>query len=192
MKADAIILRKLQIEDLEAYERLTHPSKAFHRFNGPYFKKETAEDLGEKMKAWRCNFLSGNLAFIEQRMVITALETKELIGEVSWYWKSQETDWMEVGIVIFNEAYWGKGIGMIALKRWIDLVFESFPQLVRIGLTTWSGNVRMMGLAEKLGMKKEAVYRKARIVEGDYYDSVSYGVLKAEWLDHWNNHVTGE
>ena len=39
----------------------------------------------------------------------------------------------------------------------------------------------MMKLAEKLGLKKEAIYRKARIVESEYYDSISYGVLKEEW-----------
>ncbi|MDK2865955.1 MAG: hypothetical protein PWP51_105 [Clostridiales bacterium] len=54
-------------------------------------------------------------------------------------------------------------------------------ELVGIGLTTWSGNQRMMALAEKLGLKKEAVYRKARIVKGEYFDSVSYGILRDEW-----------
>jgi putative hydrolase of HD superfamily len=39
----------------------------------------------------------------------------------------------------------------------------------------------MMALAEKLGLKKEAVYRKARIVKGEYFDSVSYGILRDEW-----------
>lgn len=39
----------------------------------------------------------------------------------------------------------------------------------------------MMNLAEKLGLKKEAVYRKARIVDKKYYDSISYGILKEEW-----------
>ena len=88
---------------------------------------------------------------------------------------------MEVGIVIFNENYWGKGIGQVALKLWIDEIFNQNPQLVRLGLTTWSGNKRMMNLSEKLGFKKEAVYRQARIVDNQYYDSVSYGILKDEW-----------
>ena len=38
-----------------------------------------------------------------------------------------------------------------------------------------------MKLAEKLGMKKEAVYRKARIVDNKYYDSLSYGILRQRW-----------
>ena len=39
----------------------------------------------------------------------------------------------------------------------------------------------MMKLAEKIGLRKEAVYRKARIVDNQYYDAVSYGILKEEW-----------
>jgi len=109
--------------------------------------------------------------------------TDELIGEVNWYWKSEEPLWMEVGVVIFNEAYWGRGIGAVVLGRWMDEIFHGFPQLVRLGLTTWSGNARMMGLAEKIGLRKEAVYRKARIVDHEYYDSVSYGILREEWED---------
>jgi len=61
------------------------------------------------------------------------------------------------------------------------MIFDRHPNIIRIGLTTWSGNERMIKLAEKLGLKKEAVYRKARIVDGVYYDSISYGFLKEEW-----------
>ncbi len=64
---------------------------------------------------------------------------------------------MELGIIIFNEAYWGQGIGSVALPLWIDTVFAEHPDLVRIGLSTWSGNTRMMHLAEKTGLHQEAV-----------------------------------
>ncbi len=100
---------------------------------------------------------------------------------MNWYWESEETNWLEVGVVIFNENYWGRGIGYESLKLWINKMFETKIELVRIGLTTWSGNKRMMKLSEKLGLKKEAEYRNARIVDGEYYDSVSYGILKDEW-----------
>ena len=106
----------------------------------------------------------------------------ELIGEVNWYWKSKETNWLEIGIVIFDEKNWGKGIGIQAMRLWICEMFESKTELVRIGLTTWSGNEGMIKLAEKLRLKKEAEYRKARIVDGKYYDSISYGILREEWF----------
>ncbi len=112
-------------------------------------------------------------------IVLRQLEIKDL--EDYLYWKSQETLWMEIGIVIFNEDYWGQGIGYKGLRMWINEIFYQNPKLIRIGLSTWSGNERMMKLAEKLGLKKEAVYIKARIVDNQYYDSVSYGILKEEW-----------
>jgi len=83
---------------------------------------------------------------------------------------------MEIGIIIFNENYWGKSIGFQALSQWINEIFQVNPELIRLGLTTWSGNKRMISLAEKLGFQKEAVYQKARIVNGEYFDSISYGI----------------
>ena len=61
------------------------------------------------------------------------------------------------------------------------LYSRHIPDIVRLDLRTWSGNTGMMRLAEKLGYKLEAVFRKARIVEGTYYDGLGYGVLREEW-----------
>lgn len=105
----------------------------------------------------------------------------QIIGEVSWYWKSEETAWMEIGILIFDPQHWSKGIGFQALTLWITELFDFHSTIVRLGLSTWSGNTGMIHLAEKLGMQKEAVYRKARVVNGVYYDSISYGILREEW-----------
>lgn len=69
----------------------------------------------------------------------------------------------------------------MCLKMWINEVFKENARLVRIGLSTWSGNERMMKLAEKIGLKKEAVYKKARIVNNEYYDALSYGILRSSW-----------
>lgn len=39
----------------------------------------------------------------------------------------------------------------------------------------------MQMLGEKCGMTKEAVIRKVRYLNGQYYDSVKYGVLREEF-----------
>jgi RimJ/RimL family protein N-acetyltransferase len=59
--------------------------------------------------------------------------------------------------------------------------------LVHIGLTTWSGNQRMIRFAERLGMKLEGRLRKCRFYNGEYYDSIRMGVLREEWENLWNN-----
>jgi len=176
-----IILRKLQINDLDDYLKWKHPLREFHKYNGPYYKIESEEELLELVENFRKKLLSGEKNVLGDKKIIANKETNEIIGEVNWYWKSEETLWMEVGLVIFNENYWGKGIGSKVLKLWVNEIFFENPKLVRLGLSTWSGNKRMMGLAEKMGFKKEAEFRKARIVEGKYYDSVSYGILREEW-----------
>ena len=179
-----VILRKLKPEDLDDYYLMTHPSKKFHEFDGPYYEKETVSELKDKIEKWRSYFKEGNLSFLSNRTAIVDEISDKLIGEVSWYWKSEETLWMEVGITIFNEEYWGKGIGYVALKSWINHIFETNTSLKRIGLTTWSGNKRMMKLSEKLGLHMEARFKDARIVNNIYYDSISYGIIKSEWLEN--------
>lgn len=180
-KSMKLILRDLEIKDLEDYFYWNHPSREFHKFNGPYYGKCSEVELRKYIEGLKSSLLKGEKNVLKNKKIIANKETNEIIGQVNWYWKSQETLWMEVGIVIFNENYWGYGIGYKALKMWIDEIFDGNPQLVRLGLSTWSGNLRMMRLAEKLGLRKEAVYLKARIVNNQYYDSVSYGILKEEW-----------
>lgn len=174
-----IILRHKALSDLDNYFDLNKPSRAYHKFNGPYFKKQTEEELKAQIEKVRVRLKNGEKS--ENSLVIADEENNTLIGEVSWYWKSKETNWMEIGIVIFNEDYWGYGIGYKALVKWVNKLFNEKEEIVRLGLTTWSGNERMMKLAEKLDFICEATYRKARIVDGKYYDSVSYGILREEW-----------
>lgn len=176
-----IAIRELEFKDLENYFYWNLPDREFHKYNGPYFKKRTKEELGVFIEELKESCLKGDKNVLKNKKMIVNAKTDELIGELNWYWKSEETLWLEIGIVIFNENYWGKGIGYKGLKMWIDEVFVEKPEIVRIGLTTWSGNERMIGLAEKMGFALEAIYRKARIVDGMYYDSVSYGLLREEW-----------
>lgn len=176
-----IYLKKFSLDDLDAYKYWQHPSHKYHNFNGPYYGKMNEDEIEIAIMQLRSR-LKRNEDIDSRRLICDSLDN--IIGEVSWYWKSKETYWMEMGIIIFDEEYWGQNLGYKALSLWTDEIFNTHPKLARIGLTTWSGNERMMNLAEKLKMKKEAVYRKARIVNDKYYDSVSYGILKDEWLQN--------
>ncbi len=113
------------------------------------------------------------------------------IGMLSYYWENEKTRWLEIGIIIYDPAYWNGGYGTQALTLWIEHIFATMPELEHIGLTTWSGNKRMMRAAEKLGMTKEAQIRKVRYWQGVYYDSVKYGILREEWETHTNKNYSG-
>ncbi|WP_066299160.1 GNAT family N-acetyltransferase [Bacillus sp. FJAT-29937] len=104
----------------------------------------------------------------------------KLIGTVGCYWVDKNTNWLETGIVIYDKNYWNGGYGTEAYKLWIDFLFSS-TELHRLGISTWSGNIRMIKVAEKLGMKEEARIRQARMVNGEYFDAIKMGILRKEW-----------
>ncbi|WP_226670369.1 GNAT family N-acetyltransferase [Metabacillus litoralis] len=103
-----------------------------------------------------------------------------VIGYVGYYWEYEQTKWLEAGIVIYDPSYWSGGYGTKALSLWIDHLFQTLD-IPRVGITTWSGNERMMKLAEKLGMKLEGRMRKCRYYNEVYYDSIRMGILREEW-----------
>lgn len=106
-----------------------------------------------------------------------------IVGMLTAYWEDGELQqWLEFGIIIYEAKLWNKGIGSFAVKAWITELFAMYPHIQRVGYTTWSGNHGMQKLGEKIGMTKEAQLRSVRYWQGEYYDSVKYGVLRKEWL----------
>lgn len=110
-----------------------------------------------------------------------------IIGRLNYYWEYERTRWLEVGISIYSPNHWSGGFGQEALALWIDFLFENL-EIERVGLTTWSGNPRMIRCAEKVGMRLEGRMRKCRYYEGTYYDSIRMGILREEW-DSFKNSV---
>lgn len=143
-------------------------------YDAPYFPltRITIEEYKKKM--------DGDINFtdIPSQMIIE--HNGEIIGTVVYYWEHEPSRWLEVGITIFSPEHWSGGFGTDALTLWIDFIFSKL-EIARVGLTTWSGNARMMRCAEKLGMQLEGRMRKCRYYNGVYYDSIRMGILREEW-----------
>lgn len=176
-----IRLRDICLDDLSSYRHWQQPGHDWQAFDGPYYPKATREEVDEKIEAIKTRIISEDWPKIRGRLMIASKQSDEILGSVSRYWISQETNWSAVGIVIFDSASWGKGIGYEALGLWTDYLFTQFPDWVRLDLRTWSGNQGMIRLARKLGYSEEARFRKARIVDGDYFDGLGFGILRDEW-----------
>lgn len=104
----------------------------------------------------------------------------KFIGFVRRYWIDKNTNWLNIGICIYVPDYWSGGYGTEAFRLWMRFLFDHMD-IVRLGIAIWSGNERMINLAKKLGMKHEGSIRKARLVDGQYYDSINMGILREEW-----------
>lgn len=172
----------IQLKELESHELLafwnlafSNPNAEWTKWNGPYFhdqlpKKQEFIDLRNKNNYLQNPFRK--IIWIDQQMV----------GMVSAYYEDTPLNqWLDVGITIYKQDSWHRGIGKAALKKWLDELFE-LTSLPHIGLTTWSGNYRMIALAESLGLKKEAEVRQVRFWQNQYWNSVKYGVLRSEWV----------
>jgi len=178
-----ITLRDWVLADLPVYAEWMNPSHRWHELDGPYYPRPTAEETAQ-INAKRREQIETDSFPTPRRNLVIALDDA-LIGVVSRYWQSEETNWLSVGIVIYDPGRWGKGLGYEALGLWSEYLFVAMPQLARLDLRTWSGNVGMMRLALKLGYQEEARFRKARIVKGEYYDGMGYGVLREEWAERY-------
>jgi len=176
-----ILIRDWQLNDLERYAYWQQPGHKWQDFDGPYFPRLGADKIPTMIKQLRERIETKNWDAVRRTLAITRKSDAGLIGQVNWYWQGKETNWLSVGIVVYDPDNWRRGVGYEALGLWCDYLWAAMPILVRLGLGTWSGNIRMMGLAEKLGFLEEARHRKARIVNGRYYDSMGYGILREEW-----------
>lgn len=109
-----------------------------------------------------------------------------LIGIVNYYWRDKRTQWLEIGLCIYDHHFWGKSIGTLALEYMTQTLFDSFSDIDRVGFVTWSGNIGMMRAGDRAGFKKEAVIRGVRYYRNTYYDSIHYGLTRHEWLQFSN------
>jgi RimJ/RimL family protein N-acetyltransferase len=87
----------------------------------------------------------------------------------------------DVGILIGNRAYWGRGIATDALTVLCRYLFE------RLGLRKLTAglmkiNPAMLRVFEKLGFRVEGVFRKQDYFEGDYVDHVYLGCFREEFV----------
>lgn len=175
-----IKLRDWKKEDLPLFESWQKPGQAWQQLDGPYYRSEKDEsaELTAKLKA---KIEKEEFPLPRMGLVVADASTDQLLGTVSSYWESIETQWLCIGITIYDPAFWGKGVGSEAMSLWIDYLFANRPEIVRLDMRTWSGNKGLMALAEKLGFTQEACFRKARIVDDQYYDGLGYGILRSEW-----------
>jgi len=185
IKGEKLNLRDMKLSDLDSFKDWMHPRHEWHKTDGPYYPRSTEKEIDERIGKLEQLISEKNLPDLRQRLVVVDASSDKLMGMVSRYWISIETNWTAIGISIYDPENWGKGYGYEALGLWCQYLFENEPKFVRLDFRTWSGNIGMMKLGKNLGFTKEAVFRMARIVEGEYYDGLGYGILRTEWEERY-------
>jgi RimJ/RimL family protein N-acetyltransferase len=176
MKGKLVNLRTTEWVDLDDYKRWNNPKLKAFQLDGPWYKEE--EGL-KTVIIWREKWLKGEgsppYPFLE-------IETKKEvhIGWVVLYYSQTDPHAPEFGVSIYEDEYWGKGIGTEATYLWVDYLFNTY-NFTRLGFCTWQGNKEMIRIGEKLGFIEEARIRKSCEVNGIFYDKMRMGILRSEW-----------
>jgi RimJ/RimL family protein N-acetyltransferase len=163
-------LDRVRPVDLDWLERWMQPHQDWHRWDGPYFPKMSAEQVA----GWIHDIRTGRDTV--ERYVIR-LDGRR-VGTCTWRWEHESDGWARCGLTVYDPAERGRGIGREALGILAGLVFEG-TAAHRLDLATWSGNHAMCRAALAAGFVEEARFREARVVRGERYDSVCFGMLRA-------------
>ena len=173
---DVVTIQDFEASDMQSVYTLAYekPHYRFEDYDAPYFEKEERKTLEAFKEYYPQRYMN--------KSSLKAIKINgRLVGSVSSYYVDSRTRWLEIGIILYEENMWNKGIGMIALKQWITHVFNTHT-IEHIGLTTWSGNQGMMKSALKVGLNLEAHIPKVRYYQDHYYDSLKFGITRSEWF----------
>lgn len=113
---------------------------------------------------------------------IRLISTDDLIGfvELDGVLWTHRNAWLAVGIG--ERTHWGHGYGAEAVGLALDFAFREL-NLHRMQLTVFSYNERAIRLYEKLGFRREGVYREFLERDGERHDMYIYGLLRREWVE---------
>jgi RimJ/RimL family protein N-acetyltransferase len=174
LRGRLVRLRPTVESDLADYERWNVPGLKAWKFDGPWYGWGL-----DKVIACRRKWLAGDRRPPYHRLEIDVVDRGHA-GWVTAYVHADDPHMTEAGIVIVDDSLWNRGLGTEAFGLWVDYLFPAF-NLTRLGLSTWSGNPRMIRVGEKLGFVVEGRIRNGCEVRGRFFDRVKMGLLRDEW-----------
>jgi RimJ/RimL family protein N-acetyltransferase len=112
-----------------------------------------------------------------------AIELKSegrVIGAIELRMKDEKNRTADIGYVL-TRKYWGRGHMTEALRAILDAAFRRL-KFHRVVATCDSRNHASYRVMEKVGMRREAHFRKDVLEKGEWRDSYLYAILAEEWL----------
>lgn len=85
----------------------------------------------------------------------------------------------DVGLIIGNSNYWGKGIAKDAISAVVNFAFKKL-NLHRLFAGIYAPNIGSIKAFERAGFIKEGVEKEKYIFEGQRIDSYLYGIINNE------------
>ena len=128
---------------------------------------ESVKDLPDDVLRWKfeIEWNGRHIGWVSSYLID---ENYEWVGKN----KDGQTVYRAIGIDICEPDLCGNGIGTNALRAFMNYYFENGVN--ELYTQTWSGNVRMLRFAEKLGFQECNRNIGAREVDGQKYDGLTF------------------
>jgi ribosomal-protein-alanine N-acetyltransferase len=162
-------IRAFRRDDWQAvHDYTSDPAVMMYLPEGPF--------TSEQAKA----FVADNAGEQASAVAVLLKTDNMLIGHMVFHpWFAPQT--YEIGWV-FNRAYHGQGYATEAAVALLQYGFEAL-QLHRVVATSQPENVASCRVMEKLGMRREAHFRKCiRRADNRWWDEYFYALLEEEWF----------
>ena len=107
---------------------------------------------------------------------------KKIIGHVSFNnirWADRSAS---IGMIIGEQEYRSKDLGTEAAAMIIEYGFNEL-NLFKIECRMYEVNTGSRKVAEKLGMRRDLVYKEEAWVNGKYVDEYEYCIFRDEWKE---------
>lgn len=169
-------LRKLTLEDVDAYYRHLGSSDAVTR----YMLWNPHRDISESVASIRKALLRYEEGRC-YRFCIAQKETDALIGVIELLRFDEDTDSCSFAYML-GEAFWGQGYGTEALKAVFDFAFTHM-QIKAITADHMAANPASGRVMEKAGMKRMRVLPGKYMKNGKTFDAVEYTITADEWYE---------
>ncbi len=172
---EKVRLRAVTGSDMDDFLRWFSDTAMLRNLGGVVHPHSEAEE-----REWLERVVGGNAS--DNHFGIDAIDGAQPkhIGGCSLFRVQHRNASAEMGILIGETDYWGKGYGTAAHQLLLEFGFGEL-NLHRVHLRVYDFNLRGRRSYEKLGYHLDATAREAVYREGRYYDVHHMSLLRDEW-----------
>ena len=171
---DGIRLRAIDRSDIPLFLKWFNDPEVTMGLESVFPMSEAREDQ------WFDNMLKRPIETQPLAIEIQIENEWKIIGNIAIFDFDKIAHSAEVGIVIGEKEFWGKGYGTKALKLILKHGFGTL-NLNRISLQVYGLNDRAIRVYNKVGFVLEGTMRDAVYRQGKYYDVHIMSILRKEW-----------
>jgi len=114
------------------------------------------------------------------QFIILLNDSNTVIGDIGIHFSDTDNSQVEIGCTL-DKSFQGNGYATEALKQLIAFLFNDLNK-DKIITSIDPRNIKSINLVEKTGFKKEALYEKSLLINGEWVDDLIFAILRTNQI----------